>query len=98
DDVSGIHDNNVIIHQGRYFNASIKGLKRLMVRPEQSVNSLVTQLFVFQCHPHLACEWTERTVIQFHHDMTSQLRLCLDRADCSDSALIRLASGVYGGA
>ena len=72
-DISGIRDNNVIIHQGRYFNASINGLKRFMVRPEQSVNSLLTQLFVFQCHPHLAREWTERTVIQFHHDMTSQL-------------------------
>src|SRR5262245_30959059 len=78
--VGGIHDNNVTINQGWHFDTSINGLKRFVVRLEQPVNGLVSQLLVLQCHPHLAREWTECTVIKFYHDMTSCLRLRLGRS------------------
>ena len=74
DDVGGIYDDNITIHQGRHFNTSINSLECFMVRPEQSVNCLVIQVLVLQCHAHFARKWTERTIIQFDHDMTSRLR------------------------
>src|SRR5207237_7947332 len=72
-------DNNVTIHQGRHFNASVDRLECFVVRPEQPVNRLKIQALVLQRHAHLARERTERTVIQFDHDMTSCLRLHVDR-------------------
>jgi hypothetical protein len=68
-DVGGICDDYIVIHQHRNFNAAINGFQSFMVRPEQSVDCLVIQALVFKNHAHFARKWAERTIIQFDHDI-----------------------------